>query len=144
MSETKDIREGGCLCGAVRFRATLQQHDFNACSCDTCRRWGTGPFMAVNCADVAFEGEPSRFRSSDWAERGFCAACGTNLFYRVLSSPETSFEISVGALDDQSGLRVTGEIFCDNNPGVYAFAGLQSRLTEAESLARFDIEAGEG
>lgn len=137
MTDAKDIREGGCLCGAVRFRADVRQHAFNACSCASCRRWGTGPFMAVHCVDVAFEGEPVRFRSSDWAERGFCAACGSNLFYRVLSWEETEFDLSVGALDDQSGLAVTGEIFCDNNPGIYALSGLSSQLNEEESLARF-------
>lgn len=130
-----DFREGGCLCGAVRFRADVRQHRFNACSCDACRRWGTGPFMAVSCASVAFEGEVTRYRSSDWAERGFCAACGGHLFFRPV--PDGAYEISVGALDDQSGLTVTGEIFCDRNVGVYALAGLDSRMTEEECRARW-------
>lgn len=136
MSESEaDIREGGCLCGAVRFRADVRQHDFNACSCDACRRWGAGPFMAVSCADAEFTGTVTRYRSSDWAERGFCAACGGHLFFRVL--PDGAYEISVGALDDQSGLTVTGEIFCDRNPGTYAFAGLTTRMSEEECLARW-------
>ena len=76
MSETErdDIRTGGCLCGAVRYRAKIVQHDFNACSCDSCRKWGSGPYMAVHAEAVAWEaGEPARFRSSDWAERGRAA-----------------------------------------------------------------------
>ena len=137
MSDESDIRQGGCLCGAVRFTADVRQHEFNACSCDACRRWGAGPYLAVECRDVTFTGAVTRFRSSDWAERGFCAACGGHLFFRVLSAPEGAHEISVGALDDQSGLRVTGEIFCDRNPGTYAFAGLARRMTEAECLARW-------
>jgi len=41
--------------------------------------------MAVPCADtVSFAGEENVavYKSSDWAERGFCKQCGTHLFYR--------------------------------------------------------------
>ena len=135
-----DRRSGGCLCGAVRFDATVEQHEFSACNCDACRRWGSAPFMAVNASDVVFEDDRSlrRHRSSDWAERGFCSTCGSSLFFRLVNQGAAAgYEISVGAFDDQSGLKMTGEIFVDRAPGVYAFAGISTRLTEAECLARF-------
>ena len=135
-----DRRSGGCLCGAVRFQAAVQQHEFSACHCDACRRWGSGPFMAVNASDVAFEDDDAlrRHRSSDWAERGFCGTCGSNLFYRLVNQGDAAgYEISVGAFDDQSGLKMTGEIFTDRNPGAYALAGPLTKMTEAECLAQF-------
>lgn len=144
MTATQDIREGGCLCGAVRFRGVLVQHDFNACSCDMCRRWGGGPFMAAQMEGVAFTGAVSTFRASAWAERGFCAACGGHLYYRADSAAAGTYEILAGALDDQSGLQVAGEIFADRNPGYYALPEHLPRQTEAECLARWGMtpEAG--
>ena len=46
--------------------------------------------FAVHCGtDVQFNGgKPSTFRSSEWAERGFCSGCGTHLFYHLLQSNE--------------------------------------------------------
>jgi hypothetical protein len=135
-----DRRSGGCLCGAARFHGTVEQHEFSACHCDMCRRWGSGPFFAVNASNVVFDDETSvsRHRTSGWAERGFCTTCGSNLFYRLVNQGDAAgYEISVGALDDQSGLKLIGEIFVDRNPGVYALAGSLTRMTEAECLARY-------
>ncbi|MFT4793353.1 MAG: hypothetical protein ACJAVR_003130 [Paracoccaceae bacterium] len=135
-----DRRSGGCLCGAVRFHATVEQHDFSACHCDACRRWGSGPFFAVAAADVVFEDDASlrRHRSSDWAERGFCATCGSSVFYRLVNQSDAAeYQMSVGALDDQSGLKLTQEVFVDRNRGAYAFAGPLTQLTQAECFARY-------
>jgi hypothetical protein len=140
-----DRRTGGCLCGAVRFSATVTQADFAVCHCDMCRRWGSGPFFALSAKDVAFEdpGAVRRHRSSPWAERGFCGVCGSSLFFRLVNGGgDAGYELSVGTLDDQSGLRVTGEIFTDRNPGAYALAGPLTALTEAESIARFATDTG--
>ena len=127
-------RTGRCLCGAVRFRATPEPH-VEACHCGMCRRWGGGPFMVVNCGpEVAFDGgQVTRHRSSDWAERGFCAACGTHLFYYYVTQP--NYSMPVGLFDDQSGLSFEREIYIDRKPDYYAFAGERRRQTEAEFLA---------
>jgi hypothetical protein len=42
-------------------------------------------------------GEPASFRSSAHVERGFCAACGTPLFYRSDESEHMS--LTIGSLD---------------------------------------------
>lgn len=135
-----DRRSGGCMCGAVRFHANVEQHEFSACHCDMCRRWGSGPFFAVSASNVVFDNDAAlrRHQASKWAERGFCGTCGSNLFYRLVNQGDAAgYQISVGALDDQSGLKLTGEIFADRNPGVYALAGPLTRMTEAECLARY-------
>lgn len=140
MSETKPMT-GGCLCGAVRFSASIKG-GAGACHCETCRKWSSGPLMCVNAdGPVDFEGAEnlSRYRSSDWAERGFCARCGSTLFYHLLPgqmAPEGMYILSAGALDDQSGLVFDHEVFVDKNPGWYAFAGeeARNRMTEADIL----------
>ncbi len=85
---------GHCLCGAVTIEATPQRPHMEACHCDMCRRWGGIAFVGVGCGDqVKLLGEEhiTRYRSSDWAERGFCSRCGSNLFFRFLPTGSYSF-----------------------------------------------------
>ena len=72
--------------------------------------------------------------SSAWAERGFCKACGTTLFYYL--KPTQAYTISVGAFDDQTSFQLVREIFIDRKPPGYAFAGDHERWTEAETFER--------
>ena len=47
--------------------------------------------MAVNSQEnVKFEGAENivNYASSEWAERGFCRKCGSNLYYHLLPRPE--------------------------------------------------------
>ena len=76
------------------------------------------------------EGEVTTFRSSDWAERAFCPKCGTALYWRALDSDVHS--INPFVLKYQSALNFTSEVYIDNKPDAYAFAGDRPRLTEAE------------
>ena len=135
-------RSGKCLCGAVTVRATPEPH-VSACHCTMCRRWGGSAYMVVDCGtEVAFEGGPiTRFRSSDWAERGFCATCGTHLFYYLV--PRGSYFMPAGLFDEQAGLSFVSEIYIDRKPDWYAFAGERTRQTEAEFLASIGA-GGEG
>lgn len=103
-----------------------------------CRRWSGGAALFV--ADVrglVFESDAQlgRYRSSDWAERGFCRQCGTVLFYYFV--PKQVYMMSVGAFDDPSAFQLTHEIYIDHKPDGYAFAGDHVRWTEAEALAHF-------
>lgn len=125
-------RTGHCLCGAVRFTATLKKPEVGACHCAMCRRWASAPFMAIDCANVRFEGEDhiNRFRSSDWAERGFCDRCGSALFYHIINSDD--YQMAAGLLDDQTGLAFTHQVFIDKKPDYYGFAQGTSNLTEAQ------------
>ncbi|MCR9122913.1 MAG: GFA family protein [Phyllobacteriaceae bacterium] len=125
-------RTGHCLCGAVRFTATLNKPEVGACHCAMCRRWASAPFMAIDCADLSFEDEDHvrRFRSSDWAERGFCDRCGSALFYHIIGGD--NYQMAAGLLDDQTGLAFTHQVFIDKKPDHYAFAQETSNLTEAQ------------
>jgi hypothetical protein len=126
-------RTGRCLCGSVSIRATPEPH-VTACHCGMCRRWGGGPLLVLDCGDGAvFEGgEVARYGSSDWAERGFCARCGTHLFYFLV--PAGRYIVPAGLFDEQPGLSLESEIYIDRKPAYYAFAGERTRQTEAEFL----------
>jgi hypothetical protein len=136
MTEHK-TRSGHCLCGRVRVSLRCGD-EVDACHCSICRRWGGGPLLAIEPeGDVKFDGveQIAVFESSDWAERGFCRRCGTHLFYR-LKEP-VHYAIPVGLLDDPGALRLAKEIFVDEQPQAYAFAGERPRLTGAEVFEQF-------
>jgi len=83
---TDRIFHGGCLCGAVRYRALGGPEFTNVCYCTQCRRQ-TGsamPAFATYAADrvTVEQGKPASFRSSSIAVREFCATCGSALFWR--------------------------------------------------------------
>ena len=75
--------DGGCFCGAVRYRISGAPLDVGHCHCTICRRTTGAPFVTwatVPQAVFAFTaGTPAELRSTPAARRTFCAACGTAL-----------------------------------------------------------------
>lgn len=137
MGEGK-VQTGRCLCGKVKFGISEPVSEVSACHCAMCRRWAGGPWAVLHCKEpVAFEGEEHvvRYRSSDWAERGFCGTCGSSLFYHLV--PADEYMISANALDAQSGLTLTSQIFIDEKPDWYDFANITPTLTGAEVIAMY-------
>lgn len=98
MSEWLD---GGCFCGAIRFRARGVPTDVNHCHCRMCQRssgagfltWATMPVDALTIS-----GAPAWYRSSEGARRGFCSSCGTQLFF-AMDAGET-IDVTVAAFDE--------------------------------------------
>ncbi|RFB79311.1 GFA family protein [Methylovirgula sp. 4M-Z18] len=95
-------RTGGCQCGAIRYRLDAAPNGAVICHCRMCQKASGGPFTAfcgVPTPDfVVTRGALSIFRSSEIAERGFCATCGTPLTYRLLAGKRVG--VSIGSLDD--------------------------------------------
>jgi len=91
--------EGGCLCGAVRYRIDAAPLWTGYCHCGTCRRSTGAPvtmFVGAAADRVAFtKGERAVFASSPGVQRGFCAACGAPLTYESDRFPgEVHFHVS--------------------------------------------------
>lgn len=108
---------GGCLCGAVRFRATLPDREVGACWCSQCRRQNSGPLIAVACATSwSIDGRVTTFRASDAATRGFCAVCGSTLYWQGDGQP---VEFTLGALDHRDGYRLVRAIHPEGRPAFY-------------------------
>lgn len=136
-------RQGGCMCGAVRYEINSDVDEAGACHCGMCRKFSGGVYLAVKvpAGGMTFESEESLgvFTSSAWAERGFCKRCGSSLFYR-LTAPgpmQGEMHVGLGSLDDANGVPLTGEIFIDRKPDGYEFAGDTDKMTEAEIMAMF-------
>lgn len=135
-----DRIEGKCLCGAVTVRMTPPQPHVEACHCGMCRRWGGGPFLSLKMVtNPQMEGSDyiARYPSSDWAERGFCKKCGTHLFYYY--KPAASYSFTAGLFDSAGGFQFAEEIFIDDKPDYYDFAGQRERLAGQEVMAKFGV-----
>ena len=128
---------GGCLCGAVRFEASDVETHHLSCHCKMCRRWNGGPNLAAKVGAITFKGEDNiaNYASSEWADRGFCRKCGSNLYYFL--KPTGDFYVSTGAFDDDAPFRLVREVFIARKPDGYAFAGDLPGVTEAQVMESF-------
>jgi hypothetical protein len=95
--------EGGCLCGAVRYRATAAPVRVVICHCSMCKKHSGAPALAFVHFPLQSliwtKGQPTRYQSSEFAQRGFCAQCGSTLTMHeeVLAD---RVQIAVGSLDE--------------------------------------------
>jgi len=142
MGEERKRIEGQCLCGAVSVRARPERAGVEACHCTMCRKWGGSALLSVQCgSDVDIEGDPVRYRSSDWAERGFCGRCGSSLFYHFI--PAGVYAFTAGLFPDDALDPLAEEIFIDEKPAYYSFDANCEKLTGAEVIAKAKAEGYE-
>jgi hypothetical protein len=99
---TTDL-EGGCYCGAVRYRITAAPLVVTHCHCKDCRRACGAPFITwMSLASEAFAytaGAPKIHKSSATGNRAFCGTCGTSLAYHNDAHLE-EIDVSAATLDD--------------------------------------------
>ncbi len=131
----QDTIAGHCLCGAVHIALNSPSCHIEVCQCDMCRRWSGAFYPAVTGESFAITGEEAigTYQSSDWAERAFCAICGSGLWYRFLPTGNRSF--LAGLFSDADNYPVEKEIFCDEAPVWCRLASDHPRQTGAEVIA---------
>lgn len=115
---------GGCLCGGVRYRVQGRLSDVGACHCSQCRRTTGHYFAAATCKrdDLKFESDETLawYESSPGVYRGFCARCGSSLFWR--DSRRDEIDVLAGTLDTPTGLRLVDHIFVADKGDYYEIA----------------------
>ena len=108
--------EGGCLCGAVRYRVSGAPVTTTLCHCRSCRRASGGTNVAWAVFDnAAFEwlsGAPKAYSSSPGIEWLHCKDCGSLVGYRRVSRPD-HMDITTGTLDDPDPYPPSAEIWLD-------------------------------
>jgi hypothetical protein len=106
--------EGGCLCGAVRYRTSGPPQSSSTCFCNSCRRAsGASPVAWFVVPLDRFEwlqGRCGTYRSSPNVQRDFCERCGTPVAYRHDDDPQV-IELTTCSLDDPSRMPPTHEIW---------------------------------
>ena len=99
-----EVHEGGCLCGAVRYRISGPPLRGTICHCGICRRISGAPLVIWSIFAAGrhrwTSGRPSRFRSSQRVIRQFCGACGSPLSFQFDDAvSDRIFGVTVGSLD---------------------------------------------
>lgn len=143
MTETRTY-QGGCLCGAVRYRVTGTLSDIWACHCSQCRKTSGHQYATTQtrAADVAIDdrGGLKWFDSSEWAQRGFCQICGSSLFWRMKTGEEIS--IMAGTLEGETGLRLAGHIFTADKGDYYDIPAHETQIAGMPKLDWRDGDPG--
>lgn len=126
--------EGGCACGAVRYRLHEAPYDSGWCHCRICQQLsGSGAMIFTTVRAKALEWTRGAdrlglFRSTPFGERSFCRDCGSPLTIRVRHQPR-EIDIAGGSLDDREAIA----------PGFHLFAGeAPSWALPADKLPRFE------
>lgn len=108
------VYEGGCQCGAVRYRITGEPVSAGYCHCRMCQRATGAPVVAW----VAFhrggfrfvKGEPDSFQASSRSVRRFCAHCGTALTFEYSAVTDT-VDVTIASLDDPNATEPVYQIW---------------------------------
>ena len=117
------MTKGSCLCGDITFEITgALRGKASACHCGQCRKQSGHHWASGNVAQdgIAIHGPVAWFEASDIARRGFCARCGSFLFWKAHAEDQISF--SLGALDGPSGVRLERHIFVGDKGDYYDIA----------------------
>jgi hypothetical protein len=118
------MHKGSCLCGAVRFEVSCELPPPDACHCTQCRKQSGHFFASTDVPRAALTvhgGENiTWFRSSAKVRRGFCATCGSTLFWDPLHKDRTG--IAMGSLDQPTNTKLGIHIFVADKGDYYDIA----------------------
>jgi hypothetical protein len=105
-------RDGGCLCGAVRFKAEGEPINVRLCHCRLCQKAMGSPFFARALFPqdaITVQGETGRYPTSERLDRVFCKKCGTRLF--AWRTDGTAAGIALATFDDRHAFAPTEHIW---------------------------------
>jgi hypothetical protein len=112
MAETHD---GGCLCGAVRYRVSGEPMLVGFCNCTLCKRrtgsaFGFSAYFDKRTVEmksgVLKTYEYRSDESGRWARTEFCLTCGTTVTWTGELFPEAR-GIAGGTFDDPNWIKPT-------------------------------------
>ncbi len=104
---------GRCLCGAIRWETTAPPRWSAHCHCESCRRATSAPFtsfIGFATEDVIWAGTPAAYASSPGVTRGFCAICGSPLYYKGERWADET-HLYAATLDDPSLYQPDGHAY---------------------------------
>ncbi|MDP1553870.1 MAG: GFA family protein [Hyphomonas sp.] len=148
--------EGGCTCGAVRYRLNRAPMITHCCHCTWCQR-ETGSAFVINAVIESAEvellaGAPKVILTPSNSGRGQliarCPACQVAVWSHYPTAGEAAAFIRVGTLDDKSAIAPDVHIFrssavawlalTDGKPAFEEFYPDRLAIWGPEAMARWD------
>lgn len=139
---------GRCMCGEVSYEISELPTFVGFCHCRMCQRansaavsvWAVFPQPAVRFPNA----RPTYFKSSPFAERGFCSTCGSPMTMRYPEEPEGILGIFSATLDNPEDFPPTVHLGVESMmPWLDINDGLpRSRSEESQNLRTRWCNAG--
>lgn len=116
--------QGSCNCGGVTFEVTGPPKGVSVCHCGQCRKqsghtWSSA-YVPEGDIHLTKADTLTWFSASPTAKRGFCATCGSFLFWKAHDEDTMSF--ALGAIDGPTGLALEKHIFTADKGDYYTIA----------------------
>lgn len=118
------MRKGSCLCGAVTFEVDGDLPQPDACHCTNCRKHSGHFFVSTDvprsAVTICGEQNVTWYQSSEKARRGFCAICGSSIFWDPLFRDWIG--IAMGSFDTPTDTRIAVHVFVGEKGDYYEIA----------------------
>ncbi|MBT8153471.1 GFA family protein [Epibacterium ulvae] len=113
---------GSCLCGQITFATEAEPASASMCHCAQCSKQSGGVWASaqVHQDALTITGPVSWFEASAMAKRGFCATCGSSLFWQAHDENQISF--ALGAVNTPTGITLEKHIFTAEKSDYYTIA----------------------
>lgn len=99
--------EGGCHCGAVRFRVAVDTYEAIECNCSMCRKKANLHLIVPRQRFTLLAGAEvlrTYTFNTGVAQHTFCGVCGIHPFYTPRSHPD-SVDVNIRCLDGDAAAR---------------------------------------
>ena len=115
------MHSGSCSCGAVQFDVRGELKPPDACHCHRCRKQSGHYFASTDVPKAALKvrgkDKLSWYQSSEKVRRGFCARCGSNLFWEPIYRDWIG--IAMGAFDTLTQTKLAMHIYVADQGDYY-------------------------
>jgi len=128
--DNKILHHGSCLCGQISFVIKGDLPAPNACHCGQCRKQSGHYWASVDVkeSDVTINGDIRWYPSSEKARRGFCATCGSFMFWDPVH--HDTIALAMGAFDAPTQTKLALHIYVADKGDYYDIAdGLPQNQT---------------
>lgn len=107
------MKNGSCMCGAVRFTVSGELKPPDACHCVQCRKFSGHYFVGTDlprgAVSITGMDQVTWYHSSVKVRRGFCSRCGSSMFFDPPAKEWIG--IAMGAFDDPTGTHTELHVF---------------------------------
>ena len=134
--------EGGCNCGAIRYKIDAKPVVVAQCHCKNCQRQSGSAFsvnLMVPAAAVTTSGELTTYTDTDTASgnpvyRRFCGTCGSPIFSDLAQGGGMTI-VKAGTLDDTSILTIQAAWGDPDQPAPLVHASAQAVVADNTQAA---------